>query len=247
MSEEILLTIDGQQVSVSPGTTILQAARQAGIDIPVLCYTAHTTANGLCRICVVEIEGAGGLQAACVAEARPGSVVMTRTPNVERVRRTILEMLAATVDLTESPELEQMIHEYQARPERFEGSSKRQPELIDDNPVYIRNYQKCILCWRCVQVCAEDAQYTHAINFGGRGFHTSINTFFDKPMPQTTCVFCGQCVGTCPTGALKAKREYLLEQGVAPEEVFAVTRTQGKGKHSQRGPRLDDGGEYAAS
>jgi len=72
--------------------------------------------------------------------------------------------------------------------------------------MYIRDYAKCILCWRCVQVCAEDAQYTFAINFEGRGFETRIGTFFDKPMPETTCVFCGQCVGVCPTGALKPKR-----------------------------------------
>ena len=78
--------------------------------------------------------------------------------------------------------------------------------------------------WKVRQVCAEDAQYTYALNFTGRGFHTSIGTFFDKAMPQTTCVFCGQCVGVCPTGALKGKREYLLEQGVAPEAIFQQTR-----------------------
>ncbi|HEY42540.1 MAG TPA: 4Fe-4S binding protein [Anaerolineae bacterium] len=239
MSEKIQLTIDGRQISAPPGTTILEAATEAGVEIPVLCYFAHTTANGLCRLCVVEIEGQRGLQAACVTEARQGIVVHTRSPNVERARRTILEMLASTVDLSESPELQAMLKTYQAHSERFEGGVKRQPPMIDDNPVYIRDYEKCVLCWRCVQVCAEDAQYTYAINFAGRGFGTSIATFLDKPMPQTTCVFCGQCVGVCPTGALKGKREYLFEQGVAPEEIFDVIRAQGKGKHSQRGPRLD--------
>ena len=242
MSKNIRLTIDGQQVAVPSGTTILEAARQVGIDIPVLCYFAHTTSNGLCRLCVVEVEGVRDLQAACVTEARQDAVVHTRSPNVERVRRTILEMLASTVDLSESPELQAMIEDYHARPERFGEGSKRQQLLIDDNPVYIRDYEKCVLCWRCVQVCAEDAQYTFAINFGGRGFRTSITTFFDRPMPETTCVFCGQCVGVCPTGALKGKREYLFEQGVAPEEIIAVTRKQGMGKYSQRGPRLDIGG-----
>lgn len=242
MSKNIRLTIDGQQVSVPSGTTILEAARQVGIDIPVLCYFAHTTSNGLCRLCVVEIEGVRDLQAACVTEARQDAVVHTRSANVERVRRTILEMLASTVDLSESPELQTMIEDYQADPERFGKRRKRQQQLIDDNPVYIRDYEKCILCWRCVQVCAEDAQYTYAINFSGRGFHTSIATFFDRPMPETVCVFCGQCVGVCPTGALKGKREHLFEQGVAPEEIIAVTRMQGMGKHSQRGPRLDIGG-----
>lgn len=247
MIEAIHLTIDGQEVSVPPGSTILDAAQQAAIDIPVLCYLAHTTSNGLCRLCVVEIEGARGLQAACVTEAHPGAVVHTRSQDVERVRRTILEMLASTVDLSESPELQKLLKEYGAQPERFEGTAKHQTALVDDNPVFVRDYSKCVLCWRCVQVCAEDAQYTYAINFGGRGFHTSIATFFNKSMPETACVFCGQCVGVCPTGALKGKREYLLEQGVAPEEIFAITRLQGKGQHSRHGMRLGDGGTYAPS
>jgi NADH dehydrogenase/NADH:ubiquinone oxidoreductase subunit G len=239
VSEKVQFTIDGRQISVPSGTTILEAATEAGIEIPILCYFAHTTANGLCRLCVVEIEGQRGLQAACVTEARQGIVVHTRSPNVERARRTILEMLASTVDLSESPELQAMQKTYQAHPERFAGGVKRRPSMIDDNPVYIRDYEKCVLCWRCVQVCAEDAQYTYAINFAGRGFNTSIATFFNKPMPQTPCVFCGQCVGVCPTGALKGKREYLFEQGVAPEDIFDVTRAQGIGEQSQRGPRLD--------
>lgn len=240
--ENVQLTIDGREASVPSGTTILDAASQAGVEIPVLCYFAHTTANGLCRLCAVEVEGGRGLQAACVAQVRPGAVVHTRSPKVERARRTILEMLAASVDLSESPELQKMIADYGARPERFAGAEARQPPMIDDNPVYIRDYAKCVLCWRCVQVCAEDAQYTYAINFGGRGFHTSIATFFDEPMPETTCVFCGQCVGVCPTGALKGKREHLFEQGVSPDEIFSLMRAQGKGKRSRRGPRLDDGG-----
>ncbi len=239
MSENVQLTIDDRRVSVPSGTTILHAAQEVGIDIPVLCYFAHTTANGLCRLCVIEIEGERGLQAACVSQVRQGIVVHTRSSRLDRVRRTILEMLDSTVDLSESPELQTLLKSYQAHPQRFEGGEKRQISMIDDNPVYIREYEKCVLCWRCVQVCAEDAQYTYAINFGGRGFGTSITTFFDKPMPQTTCVFCGQCVGVCPTGALKGMREYLLEQGVAPEEIFTVARRQGKGKHSQLGPRLD--------
>jgi predicted molibdopterin-dependent oxidoreductase YjgC len=94
--------------------------------------------------------------------------------------------------------------------------------------MYIRDYSKCVLCWRCVQVCAEDAQYTFAINFEGRGFNTRIGTFFDKPMPETTCVFCGQCVDVCPTGALKSKRQWLFERGVAPDEIMNLTRTERK-------------------
>ena len=88
--------------------------------------------------------------------------------------------------------------------------------------MYIRDYSKCLLCWRCVQVCADDAQYTFAINFEGRGYETQIGTFFDRAIPETTCVLCGQCVGVCPTGALKPKREYLLEQGLSPQEISVM-------------------------
>ena len=106
----------------------------------------------------------------------------------------------------------------------FSGSDiyKREVPMIDDNPMYIRDYSKCVLCWRCVQVCAEDAQYTFALSFEGRGFETHISTFFDLPMPATTCVFCGQCFGVCPTGAIKPKREYLLEQGMSPQEITVL-------------------------
>lgn len=237
MTEEIELTIDGTAVKVPLGTTLLKAAEQAGVEIPLICYFEHTTANGLCRMCVVESEGGRTLEAACVTQARDGQVVHTRSQKVERARRTLMEMLASAVDLSESPELLELADQYRAHPERFAGGEQRDHPVIDDNPVYIRDYSQCVMCWRCVQVCAEDAQYTYAINFSGRGFHSAIGTFFDKPIPQTTCVFCGQCVGVCPTGALKAKREYLLEQGIKPEEIFAQTRLRGLGKRSEGGPR----------
>ena len=241
MTEKIKLTIDGASVEVERGSTILEAARQAGVEIPVLCFFEHTTPNGLCRICVVEVEGVRGLQASCVTEAREGAVVHTRSENIERARRTILEMLAVSVDLSEAPGVQDLMREYKARPERFNGALKRQPPLLDDNPAYIRDYAKCVLCWRCVQVCAADAQYTYAINFSGRGFHTQIGTFYDKPMPETTCVFCGQCIGVCPTGALKGKREFLFEQGISPDEIFEETKLRGMGKRSRKGPHLDRG------
>jgi NADH dehydrogenase/NADH:ubiquinone oxidoreductase subunit G len=241
VTENVSLTIDGKRIEVERGRTILEAARAAGIEIPILCYFAHTTANGLCRLCVVEVEGARSLQASCVTEARDGSVVHTRSERIDRVRRTILEMLASSVDLSDAPDVLAMLKSYQAQPERFNGARKRQPPLIDDNPAYIRDYAKCVLCWRCVQVCAEDAQYTYAINFGNRGFETSISTYFEKSMPETTCVFCGQCIGVCPTGALKGKREFLFEQGKSPEMVFQQTRQSGAGKRSRKGPHLDRG------
>jgi len=227
---DITLTIDGQTVTVPAGTTILKAAREIGKHIPTICYHEHCTANALCRICVVEAEGARVLPAACVAQVSEGLKVQTRSERVERSRRTLLEMLDSAVDLSEAPEIQQYIGDYHAERARFPEAERRERPVLDDNPMYIRDYSKCILCWRCVQVCADDAQFTFAINFEGRGFETQIGTFFDKPMPETTCVFCGQCVGVCPTGALKPRREWLLEQGKTPDEIMEMTRTERRKK-----------------
>ncbi len=219
----VKLSIDGQEVTTQAGSTVLEAAQQAGIGIPTICWHEATTSNGLCRMCVVEIEGMRLLQPSCIVRAADGMKVQTRSERVLRARKTILEMLASSVDLTDSPEIQAMMSEYGASPERFPAAKQREVPVKDDNPMYIRDYAKCVLCWRCVQVCAEDAQYTFAINFSGRGFETQIGTFFDSPMPATTCVFCGQCVGVCPTGALKPKREFLLEQGLQPDEIAIMS------------------------
>ena len=234
MTNEVTLTIDGQPVAVPAGTTLLKAAQQLGEHIPTICYHDHCTANALCRICVVEVEGARVLAPACVAQVSDGMVVRTRTERVERSRRTILEMLDSTVDLSEAPEIQQFIGDYRAERGRFPEAGRREHPLLDDNPMYVRDYSKCILCWRCVQVCADDAQFTFAINFEGRGFETGIGTFFDRPMPETTCVFCGQCVGVCPTGALKPKREWLLQEGRTPDEIMEMTRTERRKKRKKK-------------
>jgi len=224
MADQVTLTIDGQTVTVPAGTTIHAAAQSIGLDVPTICYHDHCTPNALCRVCVVEVEGARVLQPGCVAQVAEGMKVRTRSERVERSLRTILELLGSAVDLSDAPEIQRLASEYHADVRRFADGERRESAVIDDNPMYIRDYAKCILCWRCVQVCAEDAQYTFAINFSGRGFETSIATFFDKPMPETTCVFCGQCVGVCPTGALKPKREWLMEQGKTPDELMQLTR-----------------------
>jgi len=225
MEPMISLTIDDQDASSPEGTTILKAAAQAGIAIPTICFHDYCTSNALCRICVVEVEGSRTLVPACVAKVTPGMKVRTRNQRVDSARRTLLEMLASSVDLAEAPEILAYMQEYSASPGRFPGAERRSPPVIDDNPMFIRDYAKCILCWRCVQVCAGDAQYAFAINFTGRGFETQIGTFFDRPLTETSCVFCGQCVGVCPTGALKPKRQWLLEQGQTPDEIMSLTRS----------------------
>ena len=226
MVDKITLTIDGHTVQVPAGTTILDAAKTLDQEVPTICYHDHTTANGLCRMCIVEVEGSRVLAPSCVAQVSEGMQVHTRSERVETSRRTILEMLSSAVDLSESPDIQEMMAEYSADEDRFPESEARALPILDDNPMFIRDYSKCVLCWRCVQVCAEDAQYTFAINFTGRGFDTMIGTFFDKPLLETSCVFCGQCVGVCPSGALKSKRQHLLEQGLSPEEVMSATQTK---------------------
>lgn len=223
---DVILTIDGQSVTTASGTTILKAAQQIGVAIPTMCYHDYCTANALCRVCVVEVQGARTLVPACVGAVSEGMIVNTRSERVLRARRTILELLDSAVDLSEAPDIQALLAEYRVDRRRFPEARRREFPVLDDNPMYVRDYAKCILCWRCVQVCAEDAQYTFALDFAKRGFETHIATFWDKPMPETTCVFCGQCVGVCPTNALKPKREWLIEQGCSPQETMALTKSE---------------------
>ncbi len=208
----ITLTIDNQTVTAAPGATILEAAEAAGVHIPTLCHHPNLTAPAVCRLCVVEWEGRRTLQPACATQVAPGAVIHTRSERVETARRTILEMLATAVDLSEAPDVQRMIEDYDAHPERFgDDLTPRTHDVIIDNSFFVRDYDKCVLCWRCVEACGEDMEHAFALGFSGRGFETSIATFFENPMPETTCVFCGNCVGVCPTGALKDKRAYELE------------------------------------
>jgi NADP-reducing hydrogenase subunit HndD len=136
------------------------------------------------------------------------------------------------MDLSDAPDILTMMDEYRASPQRFPEAERREVPVKDDNPMYVRDYSKCLLCWRCVQVCADDAQYTFALNFDGRGYETQIGTFFDRLIPETTCVLCGQCVGVCPTGALKPKREFQMEQGMSPQEITVLNSGRKKRKKS---------------
>lgn len=222
MTDVLKLTLDGQEVTVEPGKTLLEVAQEHGTYIPTICFHEATTANALCRICVVEVEGMRVLQPACIVQAANNMKVQTRSERVDRARKTILEMLTSTMDLSEAADIQAMMREYGVDENRFPDAERREIPVKDDNPMYVRDYSKCLLCWRCVQVCADDAQYTYAINFEGRGYETQIGTFFDRSIPETTCVLCGQCVGVCPTGALKPKREFLLEQGMSPNEISVL-------------------------
>jgi NADH dehydrogenase/NADH:ubiquinone oxidoreductase subunit G len=227
---DVTLTIDGQSISVPQGTTILQAAQTLAKTIPTICYHPHFTPPSLCRICVVEVEKSRVLVQACSRVAENGMVVRTDTPRVQLARKLLLEMLHSTVDVSEAPDIQNYTHTYGAEPERFGEGKRRDLPLYDDNPFYIRDYSKCIMCWRCVQACGTDVQWTFAIHRGERGFESRISTFEVVPIPESTCVYCGNCVQACPTGALKSKRECWIEQGRDLKELARVSQLERKEK-----------------
>lgn len=236
---EISLTIDGNQVSVPKDATLMEAIAIAGGETPVICYHEATTSEGLCRQCVVEVEGWRVLAPACVTPVSEGMAMRTDSQRVTRARRTILEMLNASVDLSQADDLQAQMHTYQADPDRFSGPSGpilRSTDLFDDNPFYIRDYAKCVMCWRCVQACGDDLQFTYALSTGGRGYQSKISTFFDTLMPETTCVFCGNCVAVCPTGALRSKTEHLMEQGL-DYDAIRIQKNQERRKMNKNGRR----------
>ena len=228
MSDKVTLTIDGQSVEASKDATVQQVLESIDKAAPIICAHEATTSEGICRQCVVEVEGWRVLAPACVTKVNAGMVIFTNSERVNRSRRTILEMLNASVDLSESPELQAQMDEFGADRERFPLAKTREQDVKDDNPFFVRDYDKCLLCWRCVQACGDDIQYTYSISVGGRGFESKISTFFDTPMPETTCVFCGNCVAVCPTNALKGKTEYFMEQGLDYDQIRQEKRKEKK-------------------
>jgi predicted molibdopterin-dependent oxidoreductase YjgC len=222
----IELTIDGKTISVPEGSTLLDATRAAGIDTPTLCFLETLTPVNVCRICVVELAGSRALVPACSRKAEPGMVVSTDSERVRLSRRLVLEFLASSVDVSTAPQIQQYMKRYQADPERFgDRETVEQPVKID-NALYIRDYGKCILCYKCVEACGVDAQNTFAIAVAGRGFSATISTEYDVPLTDSACVYCGNCIGVCPTGALMFKSEHdMRAAGTWDESKQSQTET----------------------
>src|SRR5262245_59548594 len=218
------LTIDGRAVQVEAGATILAACRSIGIDVPTLCFLETLKPVNVCRLCVVEVEGARVLAPSCSRAAEEGMVVHTRSPRVELARRLVLELLASSVDLSTAPGMDALLREYGCRPDRFGAAAATlaQPPKID-NDLYVRDYGKCVLCYKCVEACGPDHQNTFAIAVAGRGFGARISTEFDVALPDSACVYCGNCIAVCPTGALMAGREYELRQAGGWDEARQTT------------------------
>jgi predicted molibdopterin-dependent oxidoreductase YjgC len=229
----VACTIDGRPLSVTEGTTILGACRELGVDIPTLCFLDTLHPVNACRVCVVELEGARVLVPSCSRAVEEGMVVRTDSERVRHSRKLVLELLASSVDLSTTPNVAEWLAEYEARPERFGppappapagardasipghhvppsaqyAATVAEPVKID-NDLYVRDYAKCILCYKCVEACGPDHQNTFAIAVAGRGFDAHISTEFAVPLPGSACVYCGNCIAVCPTGALMAKTEF---------------------------------------
>jgi len=229
------LTIDGRKISVPQGTTLLEATRQLGIDTPTLCFLETLPPVNVCRICVVEVEGSRTLVPACSRKVEPGMVVKTDTERVRLSRRLALEFLASTLDVSTAPQIQAYMAQYGARPERFGPHAEPRPDrdtarpgyhppgdgthaatvaqpVKIDNELFVRDYAKCALCYKCIQACGAQAQNTFAIAVAGRGFEARVSTEYAVPLPESACVYCGNCIAVCPTGALMFASEYEMRR-----------------------------------
>jgi len=229
------VSVDGRQIAVPEGATLLDACRALQIDTPTLCFGQTLRPANACRVCVVELEGARTLVPACSRLAEQGMAVHTDSERVRLSRKLVLELLASSVDVSTAPGLDVYLQRYEARPERFgppasaDGDREhrragRHPEpdgqtaatvaaaLKVDNDLYVRDYSKCILCYKCVDACGEQHQNTFAIAVAGRGFDAHISTELAVPLPESACVYCGNCIAVCPTGALMPSAEHELRE-----------------------------------
>jgi NADP-reducing hydrogenase subunit HndD len=233
----VQISVNGTQVSVPEGATVKDACETLGIEIPTLCWAPNLEPATACRVCVVEVEGQRGLVPACGRKVEQGMVVHTDSERVRTSRKMVLELLASSVDLSTTPDVDRWMASLGASGERFgprkaphalgERDAARpghhhatdgqgaetvcQPVMVD-NDLYVRDYAKCILCYKCVDACGVQAQGTFAIAVAGRGFEGRISTEFVKPLTDSACVYCGNCIGVCPTGALKPVTEHVLRE-----------------------------------
>lgn len=207
------ITLDGKQVAFTPGETVYEIAQKQETFIPTLCYDPRLKAFGSCRLCAVDIKGNKNPVASCTTVAVPGMEVSTGNERIEKFRKTLLEMVVSEnreLEVTPlrsiaSQELSVLVERYDAHTGRFAGEQSGESRLDDKNPFLLRDYDLCISCYRCVRICAEQ-EGDYAISVMNRGFHTQITTEFNGILRDSACTFCGQCVQTCPTGALGDKK-----------------------------------------
>ena len=247
--KSVELTIDGKKVTAPEGSTLLDACRASSKEIPTLCFGDTITPKNACRVCMVELEGSRTLVPSCSRKVEAGMVVKTDTDRTSHSRKLVLELLGSSVDLSLTKNVSKWNENYDAKPSRFGTPSyhhsKRdeavtghhhspdgqtaetvhQPVKID-NALYVRDYSKCILCYQCVDACGEQWQNTFAITTAGRGFDARISTEFAVDLTDSACVYCGNCIQVCPTGALMFTSEYeMREAGTWHEEEQTQTDT----------------------
>ena len=211
MEENLInLTIDNKKVTVPKGTTILEAARKAGIDIPTLCFLKEINEVGDCRMCIVEVEGRRGFATSCITKAEEGMVVHTNTPDVVEARRVVLDLIVSNHKIeclkcirNGNCELQELCKKFNIQDIEFEG--EMQTHKVDDlSPSIVRDADKCVLCRRCTAACKK-VQKIGAIECINRGFESCISTTGENSLNDVNCTFCGQCIEACPTGALHEK------------------------------------------
>ncbi len=229
--ENVNSKIDGIEISVPRDYTVLQAARMANIQIPTLCYLEGINKIGACRICVVEIKGARSLQAACVYPVNEGMEVFTNSPAVRRARKANLELILSNHDrkcLTcirnRNCELQKLADEFGITDIKYDGSNDPVFAIDDSSPSYVRDNNKCVLCRRCVAACANQA--VSVIGLQNRGFVTSVGCAFETPVVETSCIYCGQCIVSCPVGALYEKNDIpKVQKAIDNPEKHVVVQT----------------------
>lgn len=229
--DRVKVIIDGMEVFVPRNYTVLQAAKEVGIEIPTLCYLKGINEIGSCRICLVEVEGARNLQAACVSPVFDGMVVKTKTEAVRLARKTNLELILSHHDkrcLTcirnGNCELQKLAEEFNISEWPYEGESILQ-DVDDKSPAIVRDQNKCVLCGRCVSVCGN-IQTVYAIGVNERGFETRVSPAFGRSLDDSPCITCGQCIISCPVGAL-GEKEHIEKvwEALSNPDVHVVAQT----------------------
>lgn len=225
------LIIDGKKISVEEGTTILQAALKNGIDIPTLCFLKEINEVGDCRMCIVEVEGRRGFVTSCIQKVEEGMVVKTNSPEIIDARRVVLDLILSnhhrdclTCTRNGNCELQALATKFNMTKVKFEGE-KAEHKIDDKSPAIVRDFNKCVLCRRCVSTC-KNVQEIGAIECSNRGFDSCVSTTYNCSLNDVDCVFCGQCIESCPTGALKEKESISdVWKALRDEDRFVVVQT----------------------